>query len=184
MIHQYWDVKHIRNGEVIWEETYKQNSLANQGASAILQLFYRKATLITLGSNTYSVPTNFYVRLCNYSPLVTDTLLSIQNEPTRNFYGAQVVPASTAGFPVLDVSPDGNPRLTSAIVTFSASGGNIGPVTNAFLATTGGTTDPVTGVFTPDNTGFLVGFLPLSIQRTIIAGDSMTYQFYAEEGNS
>jgi len=184
MINQYWDVKHIRNGEVIWEEKYKHNSLANQGASAILQVFYQKASSVVIGGNTYAAPTNFYVRLCNYTPVVSDTLITIQNEPRSNFYGAQAVPASTAGFPTIDSAPDGNPRLTSIVSTFTASGGNIGPVTTAYLATTGGTTNLSTGVFTPDNTGLLIGFLPLSIQRTIINGDSMTYQFYVEEGNS
>ena len=61
MISQYWDVKHYRNGEVIWEEKYKHNSLANQGASAILQVFYQKATSISIEGSTYAIPTNFWI---------------------------------------------------------------------------------------------------------------------------
>ena len=163
MISTYWNVKHYRDGKVIWEETQKKNSLANQGALTILQVYYQR---------TASAPANFYVRLCKYSPLVTDTLATIQNEPSGNGYAPQVVPASVVGFPTTDIAPDGNPRLTSAIVTFTAAGGTIGPVTTAFLATTS------------DNSGILQGFLPLSMQRTILSGDSMTYQFYIEEGNS
>jgi hypothetical protein len=166
MIKQYWNVQHIRNGNVIWEENYKHNSLANEGASMILKLVYQNQ------SSLIDAPANFYVRLCNYSPVVTDTLATIQSEPSGNGYVAQTVPASTAGFPVTDVAPDGNPRLTSAVITFTADGGDIGPVTTAYLATT------------IDNTGLLVAFLPLSMQRTILDGDSMTYQFFVEEGNS
>jgi len=163
MVSQYWDVKHIRDGKVIWEENYKKNSLANQGALAILQVYYQGIGV---------APPDFYVRLCNYSPLVTDTLATIQNEPVGNGYIPQPVPSSTLGFPINDIAPDGNPRLTSMIVTFTATTGNIGPVITAFLATSS------------NNTGILQGFLPLSMQRTILAGDSMTYQFYVEEGNS
>jgi hypothetical protein len=161
MIQQYWNVQHIRDGKVIWEEKDKHNSLSNQGALAILQTFYQGISAVS--------PTTFYVRLCNYSPTVLDTISSIQNEPNGNGYSAQPIAASVVGFPTVDTAPDGNPRLTSAVVTFSASGGNIGPVTTAFLTT---------------DTNILVGFLPLSMQRTILNGDAMTYQFYVEEGNA
>lgn len=187
-IEHYWNIKcYSKDGVLRWEEVDKPNSLANQGGFAILEAFYQQAASLTIGGNGYPIPTNFYIRLCNYSPLVTDTLLTIENEPLTNFYGAQVIPASAVGFPTIDTAPDGNPRLTSTVVTFSATGvpgQNIGPVITAFLATTGGTTNGTTGVFTPNNTGLLIGFLPLSTQRTILAGDFMTYQFYCECGNS
>ena len=164
MIQHFWDVKHYRNGKLIWEETYKHNTLANQGAEAILEAFYRSNVL-------YAAP-QFYVRLCNYSPVVSDTLATIQNEPATNGYAPQLVPASSVGFPYKDIAPDGNYRLTSEVVVFTASGGSIGPVMTAYIATTS------------DNTGKLIGYLPLSMQRTILDGDSMTYQFYVEEGNA
>lgn len=163
MIQTFWDERYYSKGELLWEKTYQKNSLANQGALAILQTYYQ---------NTATAPTNFYVGLCNYSPLVTDTLTTIQNEPSGNGYARQIVPASSVGFPTNDIAPDGNPRLTSWVVTFTATGGNIGPVITAFISTS------------INNAGILQGFLPLSMQRTILSGDSMTYQFYIEEGNS
>ena len=162
MIKQYWNIKHIRNGEVIWEDT-KKNFLANQGAEAILEYFYR--------SNSSYAPSQFYVRLCNYTPVVTDTLSTIQNEATGNGYAAQALAASTVGFPTKDTAPDGNIRLTSALVSFTASGGSIGPVTTAYLATSS------------DNSGKLIAFLPLALTRTIISGDTMTMNIFIEEGN-
>ena len=109
MIKTFWTVKHYNSkGDLLWQDVQKKNSLANQGASAILQIFYQKATNVVIGGNTYAAPTNFYVRLCNYSPLVTDTLITIQNEPTTNFYNAQQVPASVIGYPTIDTAPDGN----------------------------------------------------------------------------
>jgi hypothetical protein len=164
MIQTYWDEKYYSKGKLVWEKLHQKNSLANQGALAILQAYYQGVAA--------SLPTIFYVRLCNYSPLVTDTLATVQNEPSGSGYTPQPVPASTVGFPINDVAPDGNARITSSIVTFTATTGNIGPVVTAYLATTS------------NNTGILQGFLPLSMQRTILAGDSMTYQFYVEEGNS
>jgi len=164
MIQTYWDEKYYSKGKLVWEKLHQKNSLANQGALGILQAYYQGVAA--------SLPSTFYVRLCNYSPLVTDTLLTIQNEPSGGGYAPQPVPASTVGFPINDVAPDGNSRITSTIVTFTATTANIGPVITAYLATTS------------NNTGILQGFLPLSMQRTILAGDSMTYQFYVEEGNS
>jgi hypothetical protein len=163
MISQVWVVKHYRNNKVIWE-CKKKNSLANKGAEAMLELFYR--------NDTSYAPGQFYVRLCNYIPQVTDILTSIQGEPSTNGYSAQLLPTSTVGFPTKDIASDGNYRLTSATVTFTASGGNIGPIITAYLATSS------------DNSGKLIAFLPLALQRTIINGDSMTYSFQVEEGNA
>lgn len=164
MFQQYWNIRHIRKGEVIYEEKYKHNSIADEGAVAQLEVFYR---------NTASyAPSTFYIRLCNDTLVVSDTLATIQNEPTTNGYAAQEVTRDSTGFPTKDVADNGNQRLTSKTVTFTASGGSIGPVTTAFLATT------------IDNTGKLIGYLPLSMQRTILNGDAMEYELQVESGNS
>lgn len=160
----FWNVKHTsKDGEILWEGEHMHNAIANQGAEAILEYFYR-------GNATYA-PGQFYVRLCNYTPQVTDTLSTIQNEPSGNGYAPQLLPASLIGFPTKTTAGDGNISITSVAVTFTASGGNIGPVTSAFVGTTSG------------NGGKLISYLPLSITRTILNGDSMTYQFSVEEGN-
>jgi hypothetical protein len=164
VIKQYWNIRHIRNGEVIWQEEYKHNAIADEGAEAILEVFYRASTAYA--------PATFYVRLCDDTLVVSDTLSSVQNEPSGNGYAAQEVTRDTTGFPMKDVASNGNQRLTSKTVTFTASGGSIGPVTTAYIATTS------------DNTGKLIGYLPLSMQRTVLNGDAMEYEFFAEEGNS
>lgn len=167
-IKQYWNVQHIRDGKVIWEQKNVKNAIANQGAESVLEYVYR--------SNISYKPNAFYMGLCNYSPVVTDTLLTIQNEPQIgvNGYTRQLVELSAVGFPTKDIAPDGNVRLTSKTVVFTNTHltNSIGPLTNAFIATTA------------DNTGVLWAYLPLAMTRTIRAGDSMTYQFYAEEGNN
>ena len=81
-----WTVKHIRNGEVIWEDVGR-NSLVQQGEEAILETFFR--------NDGAFAPAQFYVRLCNYSPLITDTLASITGEPTTNGYAAQLLERSS-----------------------------------------------------------------------------------------
>jgi len=165
----YWNVQHIRNGEVIWQEKNIGNTLADAGARAILDLFWKRDTSNYLFSN-------FYVRLTNITPIVTSTLTSLSvGEPLlATGYTAQTVETSSVGFPTSDVASDGNQQLTSKVVTFTATagGGGIGPVTYAFIGTTS------------DNTGILLCYIPLSMSRTILAGDSMTYSFSVEEGNS
>ena len=168
MLKQYWDVQHIRNGKVIWEMKHAKNAIANQGAEAILEYVYR--------SDLSYKPTIFYVRLCNYSPLVADDLTKIQLEPTQGLYGynPQPITLDLTGFIAKDTAPDGNIRLKSAQVVFANTDlvGSIGPVTTAYIATT------------VNNTGKLWAYLPLAMTRTILAGDAMTYQFYAELGNA
>ena len=174
MLKQYWTIKHFRKGELIWEYTAK-NTLANQGGEAILEYVYR-------GNSSYA-PTEFYIRLCNDTPVVTDDLTTILNEPSTNGYYAQVIEQSTVGFDAKAIASDGNWSITSKTVTFTAIGGDIGPITYAYLATTGGTYDSITHIFTPDNTGKLWAFLPLSMTRTILVGDAMIYSIIVEEGN-
>ena len=106
-------------------------------------------------------PTEFYVRLCNDSLVETDTLDDILNEPSGNGYSPQLVERSTTGFPTIELD-SGDYRLISKTVTFTADGGNIGPVNTMFIATTS------------DNTGVLLAFLNLSLVRTILDGDSGT----------
>jgi len=149
-----WVIKLIRNGQVIWEDVGK-NALADQGEEAILESFFR-------GDATYT-PTQFYVRLCNDTLTETDVLSSVLNEPSGNGYSAQLLERSTTGFPTKELH-DGDYRIVSKELTFTASGGQIGPVITAYLATTS------------DNSGILLAYRSLSMTRTILDGDSMTVQ--------
>jgi hypothetical protein len=151
----FWNIKHIRDGKEIWS-IRKQNSLVDEGEEAILEAFFRL--------NASYTPTEFYVRLCDDTIEETDTLSIVQNEPSGFNYTPQLVEASAVGFPVKDMF-EGDYRLTSKELTFTASGGDIGPVNTVFLATT------------DDNTGKLIAFLDLPLTRTILNGDSMIVQF-------
>jgi len=150
-----WIIRHIRDGKVIWEDV-GSNSLVQGGEEQILETYFR--------DNGTFIPTEFYVRLCNETLTVTSTLLSITTEPVGNGYSAQLVERSTVGFPTKDID-SGVIRLTSKLLSFTASGGQIGPVTTAYLSTTS------------DNSGTLIAFRALSLTRTILDGDTMTLQF-------
>ena len=156
-LEHFWTIRHIRNNKVIWETINEPNTIANQGISLILNSFYRGGP----------VPTNFYVRLANYSPQITDTLATISSyEPTGNGYTPQILPASLLGYPTSTTDANGSTTtITSNTVTFTASGGNIGPITLSYISTSA------------DNSGKLISYLPLSITRTVLNGDSMEY-FY------
>jgi len=151
----FWNIKHIRNGKEIWS-TRKQNALVDQGEEVILETVFRATVAY--------IPTAFYVRLCYDTILETDTLTLIQNEPIGSGYTPQLVEASSIGFPTKDTY-GGDYRLTSKEVTFTATGGDIIPVTTVFLATTS------------DNSGKLMAFVDLPVIRTILEGDSMIVQF-------
>jgi len=149
-----WTVKCFRKGELLWEESGR-NGLADEGEEAMLELFFRNDTDYT--------PPEFYIRLCNDTLVETDNLGLVQNEPSGNGYAAQLLERSSVGFPTKELS-EGDYRLVSKEVTFVASGGDIGPVTTAYLATTS------------DNTGKLLAFRTLSLTRTVLDGDEMVVQ--------
>lgn len=154
----WWTLKQIRGGKVIWSMD-KKNSLVDEGEESILEDFFRAQAAYT--------PAEFYVRLCNDTLAETDNLVTILNDMGAaspvNGYSAQLLERSTTGFPTKELD-SGDYRIISKELTFTAAGGNIGPVTTAFLATTS------------DNTGKLIAFVDLAMTRTILDGDSMVVQ--------
>lgn len=149
-----WEITHFdKNGKVKHHEEIR-NSLANEGESIMLDSFFR-------GLNS---PTTFFIRLCHDSLDEADTLLTVQNEPVGNGYAPIELERSTTGFPTLELH-DGDYRLVSKQVTFTASGGDIGPVNTAYLATTS------------DNSGKLVCFAGLSVERTVLDGEYMLMRY-------
>lgn len=149
----FWKIKCIdKNGNAIWEES-GYNDLADEGEALMLDSFFRNL----------NNPSQFYCRLCNDTLEETDTLGSILNEPSGSGYIAKLIERSNVGFPVLELH-EGDYRIISKEVVFSAVGGNIGPVNTAYLATTA------------DNTGKLVAYKELSRERLILDGDSMVVQ--------
>ncbi len=148
-----WTIKQIRDGEIIYEATLR-NALADEGEKQLLETYFRSE----------EIPTEFYVRLCRDTLIETDTLTTVQNEPSGNGYTAQLMEQSTVGFPTLDLDA-GDYMLTSKEITFTASGGDIGPVNTTYLATTS------------TNTGKLIAYVSLSSERTIADGDDLVIQF-------
>ena len=151
-----WTIRHWRDGKVIWEDE-KANSLVQEGEESILETYFR-------GDATY-IPTEFYVRLCNDDLVTTTTLSTVSGEPADTYgYEPQLIERSTVGFQTKELN-EGVYRIISKLISFTASGGSIGPVRTAYLATT------------LDNTGKLLAFRSLTLSRTILDGDTMTLQF-------
>lgn len=147
-----WQINFYSKGELVYSENIR-NALVDEGERALLLQFFRSE----------EAPSTFYARLCNDSLLETDALSDIQNEPSGNGYSAQEIQRSSIGWPTIELD-SGDYRLVSKTVTFTASGGNIGPINTLYLATTS------------DNTGKLIAFVNLSMTRTILNADSATAQ--------
>ena len=158
------DFRHLdKNGRVLWESLDNRNALADEGEYAVLDVFLRGGT----------APAGFYIRLFNCSPVETDTLATLTGEPAGTYgYAAKAVnrDATAAGWPSLALDL-GDYMATSVTVTFTASGGVIGPVTNAILATTS------------NNAGKLIAYVALSQTRTLADGESLqvTYKVKLSE---
>lgn len=143
-----WKFQHVdRDGNVLWEQDWTENALANEGEQDILEGFFRGG----------SIPTNFYIGLINDSGIAeTDTLATMTSEPSGNGYSRQVTTFAATALNGGDYETDSDQE------TFTASGGNIGPVDHAIL------TDVASGT-----AGSLLAYVPLSTSRTLTDGDSL-----------
>ena len=156
---KFWDGKFSlklvdKEGKTLWEEV-KHNSLSQQGEANFLDTYFR-------GLHT---PTEFYLRLCNDTLDVGDTLTTIIGEPSGFGYTPMLIERSAVGWPTLEIN-EGAYRLVSKTITITAVGGDIGPVNTSFISTT------------IDNSGSLVAFVTFDVPRTILDGSSLiaTYQ--------
>ena len=141
------------DGSILWEER-AANAFADEGEQLILDVFLRGAT----------APTQFYLRLYNDTPVETDGLASLTGEPSGNGYSPSLIERSATGWPTLALD-SGDYQATSSAETFTASGGSIGPVTYAVIATNS------------DNTGKLIAYAALSQSRTLADGESLTVTY-------
>jgi len=147
-----WRARHLRNGEVIWEETIEENVLHDEGEQFMLQVVF---------DEQQTVPANYYIGLDNRaSPAEADTLVSLSAEPSGNGYARQPVPSDNVGWTVSMSA--GDYQAASTTETFTASGGAWTAVQQMFLCTT------VTGT-----AGKLVATAALSTSRTLQDGDSL-----------
>jgi len=149
----HWDIRCVdKSGKLKWEES-GFNNLVDQGEMNFLDAYFR----------AQNIPSAFYARLARDILEDTDTLLTVQNEPEGNGYAPQLIERNIVGWPTLELH-DGDYRVISKELSWTASGGDIGPINLLFLATT------------PDNTGLLIGYMALSVERTILDGDTMIAQ--------
>lgn len=148
------------DGTIRWQETNVPNALANEGEYLIQDVMFRGNT----------APTGYFLRLYNTTPALTSTLSTLAaSEPTTaNGYNPanQGITKDATGWPLVPQLVSSHYEITSKTITITASGGTIGPVTYAALATSS------------DNTGKLVAYAALSATRTLQIGDSlaMTYK--------
>jgi len=139
-----WHFQHKDSaGNVLWEDTIR-NALTNEGQESMLSNHFQGVT----------APTEYYIRLYNDTPVKTDSLGDLSGEPVGNGYAPILVERSAVGFPTLALDA-GDFQAVSKQVSFTASGGVIGPVTHAVLATTS------------NDTGLHHAFVALSTSRTL-----------------
>tara|TARA_Y100000034_G_C6883569_1_gene405316 strand:+ start:1189 stop:1695 length:507 start_codon:yes stop_codon:yes gene_type:complete len=148
-------IEHINaQGDVIWEKEDLLNVLHTEGEQYMLEAAFVGGSI----SNEF-IPENFWFGLDDRAIIDTeDTLASLDSEPSVNGYARQAV-TSTDGFSVALSS--GYNKATAPIVTFAASGGSWGPVSNLFMATTEG------------NSGLLIATVALGTEVTVPSGDSI-----------
>ena len=133
------------------------NKLFDEGEQMMLDVFFRGG----------AAPTNFYLGLANVSGGVANmaetlTLATLTGEASGGGYARQLIERSNTGWPTLALDA-GDYMVTSSEETFTASGGDIGPVNVAFIATTA------------DNTGKLISAVDLAASRTLLGanGDAL-----------
>jgi len=152
-----WTIRHIRKREVIWEISDKRNILVDEGEKAIVDTFFRN------NGSTYFAASNFYIGLYDGVVAESTVLATLPGEPSGNGYSRQAVARSSVGFPTLEQN-EGNWRVVSKSLSLTASGGSIGPVNGAFLGTSS------------DDAGSLIGAIAMGVERTILTGDTVTFQ--------
>ena len=138
--------------ELIRSSIWTPNALADEGESDLLDVYFRGAT----------APTGFYVGLLNSSPSDTTTLTTMTGEPSGSGYSRKNLTRNSTGFPTLALD-SGDYRLVGAAVTFTASGGTIGPVTTSFLCSNAAS----------GTSGKFLVYNALAQSRTLADGDSL-----------
>lgn len=143
-------------GQVLWESAWEPNNLANEGERHILDVFLRGA----------AGPSAFFVKLFGDTPVETDSLASLSNEPGGSVgYSPKQInrDATAAGWPTLDNQFSGGDfQAESVQVTFQATG--LWPtVTYAVLATSS------------HSQGLLLDYTVLRQPRQLRSGQSLSF---------
>ena len=145
------EIQHLdRDGTVLWKDSNVHNVLHVNGEQFLLN------ALFVGGNSGFYIPDNYYFGLdARGSVLAADTITDLAGEPQTNGYSRQLV-SSLNQFSVAIFG--GIYQAVSPIVSFGASGGSWGPVTNLFLTTDLG------------SAGTLISSVPLSQSLTVIDG--------------
>lgn len=158
--HKFWDgtwtIEHkSKDGELLHREVVK-NALVDQGEMILLTTFFR---------NT-DQPAAFFAGLCNDDLDETSTLTTMSQEPVQGVVGYTRIEIERGpiGFPTLEIY-EGDYRIQSKELAWTAVGGTIGPVRTVFLATS------------LDNGGYLVAFVNMTAPRIITDGSTLTVRF-------
>ncbi len=158
------EIRHIREGKVLWEAFNLKNTLHLEGEQFLLSTVFRSTAGIV-------IPSFFYLGMDNRQQInVSDNMYSITTEPQGNGYTRQAVSSAT-GFTIEQFAVPGDSsgilhwRAKSQLIAFTASGAAWGPVSNVFL------TDRM------DNTGYLISSAPLGTTRSVSPGDNLTFRF-------
>ena len=142
------------DGEILFQEK-KKNILVDSGEKAMVDTFMRGQEA------TYFPVTDFYMGLYNGSISESTLLTTVPNEPSTNGYVRQIVERTTAGWPTLE-QDEGDWRVISKEITFASTGGDIGPISGAFLATS------------LNDLGTLICSVASSVERTILSEASLS----------
>lgn len=151
------EVQHLsETGEILWSQKNILNLLHNTGEQFILN-----AVFVGGVDNTF-IPSAYYVGLDNRGSIVTTDTMSTVNgggEPTGNGYVRQAI--SSSGQFVVSAQ-NNNYKAVSPLLSFSATGGSWGPVSNIFLTTTA------------NFSGILIASAQLATPITVTSGQSIT----------
>jgi len=140
-------------GNVVWRDENLYNIFHLSGEEFILRAVFAGGV-----DNAY-IPENYYFGLDNRTSLAaSDTLETVTAEPNDNGY-ARVAVSSDGIFSVSLVGS--HYRATGPVISFSADGGSIGPVTKLFLATSN------------DDSGALIASVPLTQTLTLSDGEGV-----------
>ena len=155
------EIEHKRNSKVLWRQTDIYNQIHKQGEAFLLRCCF---------NNDGTYPPNEYYFGLDSRGLISenDEIGDLTGEPTKNGYNRQAR-SSTDGFTIEFFN--GSYRASSAIISFSASGGGWGPVKNIFM------TNSV-------STGVLISSAALSQELNLEDGDSVNLRMALSLGNA
>jgi hypothetical protein len=140
-------------GNVVWRQENLYNTFHLGGEEFVMLAVFAGGV-----DNAY-IPESYYFGLDNRGTIdVEDVLSSLSGEPSGNGY-SRIAVSSDGVFSV--GLANSHYRATGPVISFTASGGTIGPVSNLFLATSA------------DDSGVLVATVPLTQTLTLSDGEGV-----------